>query len=324
MGSMFSELAAFATAYLLDWVIGDPPRIPHPVRLLGRVIVILEKAARRMFASPAGLKLAGLMIALIAAATPMLVVFYLLGKAYALHVVVGWVLETCIIFTVLAGGDLHRHVARVGLSLRVGSLSKARLRVAMLVGRDTERLDENGISRAALESLFENSADGLVAPLFFFALGGAPLAVFYKAVSTLDSMIGYKTERHFHLGYISARLDDLLNYFPARLTALFIVLVGAGKKTFLRSLGVLWSDRLKHESPNSAWPEAAGAGVLGVRLGGPADYGGHQKQYPLINATGKNPDADDIFRGLALFRRLLVPVFTFFLVVRYLLLYWRF
>lgn len=297
------SIAAFALAYLLDRLLGDPPGYPHPVRVLGAVIVSLDKAARRLFFSPAGLKTAGLLIVVIAAGGSMLFSYFLIEGAYRLHLFAGWVVETYILFTVLAGGDLHRHVSQVGRDLQTGKLDRAQASVALLVSRDTDRLNDSGVTRAALESLFENSADGLMAPLFFAALGGAPLAVLYRAVNTLDSMLGYRSEKYLDLGYFSARVDDILSFIPARLAAVFLIMAGAGQGTAGRGLEVLIADRRKHDSPNSAWPEAAGAGVLGVKLGGPDYYRGRLKEHPVINPAGTDPEPGDIERGLALYRR---------------------
>lgn len=196
--------AALAAAYLLDLWVGDPPRLPHPVRLLGVMIGLLEKTARRLFKTEAGLKSAGAAIVILAAGGSALAALIAVRAGYALHPLAGLILETYIFFSVLAGGDLHNHVFRVKQNLEAGRLEEARRSAAMLVSRDTGRLEEGGVSRAALESLFENSADGLVAPLFFAAVGGPAAAVFYKAVSTLDSMIGYRTEKYKDLGFFAA------------------------------------------------------------------------------------------------------------------------
>jgi len=295
--------AALAVACCLDTLIGDPRFLPHPVRLLGKLIELLEVIMRRVFKTEAGLKAAGLMMVLIVAGGSAALTLYLLISAYRLHLAAGFVFETYLFFTVLAGGDLRNHVLRVNQNLTVGDLPAARVSTAMLVSRDTGMLEESGLSRAALESLFENSADGLVAPLAFAALGGPVAAVFFKAVSTMDSMIGYKNESYAALGYTAAKLDDLLNYLPARLTALLILIAGSGNKNTAAARRVLVADRYKHESPNSAWPEAAAAGVLNVRLGGDAVYQGTLKERPVINAAGQEAGPETIAQGLRLFQK---------------------
>ncbi len=311
------SISALVLAYLLDYLIGDPPRLPHPVRCLGAAITGMEKIARRVFTAPPGLKFAGALIVIAAAGGALITALFLIEGAYRIHYLAGWILEVYIFFTVLAGGDLDKHVARVGRDLNYSSLSRARSSVSLLVSRDVNRLDKSGVSRATLESLFENSADGLVAPLFFAALGGAPLAVFYKAVNTLDSMLGYLTADYRDLGFFSARLDDVLSYIPSRLAAIFLVVAGIPEKALGRGLKILLKDRRNHNSPNSAWPESAAAGVLGVKFGGPDYYNGLIKEQPLINAGGKDAEPADIDRGLALFRRVSVMSFLFFLLIYY-------
>ncbi len=313
------SITAFIVAYLLDCLVGDPPSLPHPVRCLGALITGLEKLARRVFVTPAGLKIAGALIVIIAAGGSLALVIFFIEGAYRFHYLAGWILETYIFFTVLAGGDLRRHVERVGRELDRGKLGRARSGAAMLVSRDTGKLNESGVSRATLESLFENSADGLVAPLFFAALGGAPLAVFYKAVNTLDSMLGYRSKEHKDLGYFSAKVDDVLSYIPSRLAAALLLLGGIPEKSSGKGIRVLISDRGKHSSPNSAWPEAAAAGVLGIKFGGPDYYHGRLKKQPIINASGRDPAPGDIDRGLALFKRISIIGFVFFLAIYYLL-----
>jgi adenosylcobinamide-phosphate synthase len=296
-------IAALALAYLADYLFGDPPWLPHPVRLIGRLISMLEGAARKIFKSDCGLKLAGLIIVLLVAAGSALIVYLSLAAAYRFNPAAGFLFELYLYYAVLAGGDLRNHLLAVLAALREGKVEEGRSKVALLVSRDTQELDAGELSRAALESLFENSSDGLVAPLFFAALFGPAAAVFYKAVSTLDSMIGYKNKTYAALGFTAARLDDLLNYLPARLTALLILIAGCGRENGATAWRVLVSDRYKHESPNSAWPEAAAAGVLNVRLGGSAAYQGQVRKRPEINAAGQEAGPETIAAGLNLFQK---------------------
>lgn len=308
-----------AAACLLDALVGDPPALPHPVRFLGRVILFLEQGARFLFRSPTGLRVAGFLLVLLAAGGAMSVAALLLSAAHGFHPAAGVLLEVYILFTVLAGRDLRDHVAVVGVALEKGNLKEARLGTAMLVSRETGALDEEGLSRAVLESLFENTADGLVAPLFFAALGGPVAAVFYKTINTLDSMIGYRTERYKDFGFCAAKTDDLFSFIPARLTALAFIITGGDSAARRRSLQVLKKDHGSHESPNSAWPEAAAAGALGVRLGGADRYGDELRYRPPINATGRRAQAADIKRGLILHRRAAVFSVTLLLLGAWLL-----
>ncbi len=309
---------ALSAAYLLDYLVGDPRRLPHPVRLTGTIIVFLEKQARRIFNSQRGLKAGGVLIVVIIAGGAVVITVLLLSAAYRLHPAAGLILEIYILFTVLAGGDLRNHVARVGDSLQARGIAGARLDAALLVSRDTDSLDESGVARAALESLFENSADGLVAPLLFAAAAGPAAAVLYKTVNTLDSMIGYKTREYMDLGYAAARTDDILSFIPARLTALYILAVGTFRGRGREGIRVLAADRRRHESPNSAWPESAAAGTLGLRFGGADLYHGKIVKRPLINAAGRQPVGADIGRGLALFQS--ISLLAFFSLVT--LAYW--
>ncbi len=316
-------MIALAVAYLLDWVIGDPPRFPHPVRLLGRAIILLEKVARRLFVSPKGLKAAGAAIVVIAAGGSIAAVLVLLAISYWLHPAAGLLIETYILFTVLAGGDLRNHVSAVERNLHTGNLAAARDSTALLVSRETAELNESGLSRAALESLFENSADGLVAPLFFAALGGPAAAVCYKAVNTMDSMLGYKTKEYLQLGYFAAKIDDLLSFVPARLTALMVIIAGSLQGRWREGWQVLSRDYRKHESPNSAWPEAAAAGVLGLKFGGKDYYNGELVERAVINTSGREPNYGDLARGLALFNKISVMAFTGLLLLSYWLRTWE-
>lgn len=316
-------LTALAAAYLLDSLIGDPRCLPHPVRLLGRIIILMEKTLRRFFISPQGLKAAGLLIVVIVAGGSAVVTAFLLVQAYRLHIGFGLFLEVYVLFAALAGGDLRNHVAKVEHNLKAGKLDQARASAALLVSRDTCNLDEGGVSRAALESLFENSADGLVAPLFFAAVGGPAGAVFYKAVNTLDSMIGYKTEEYSDLGFFAAKTDDFLNFIPARLTAFLIILAGAFCCRWRNGWRVLIEDRHKHQSPNSAWPEAAAAGVLGISFGGADHYRGERLFRPIINSAGREPESGDIKRALALFCRTSILAFISLLSLHYFLRTWE-
>ncbi len=317
MEQVFFTLAALVAAYILDYLIGDPRSWPHPVRLLGRIIEIGEVTIRRLFKSPAGLKVGGGLILLLTGLGSVALVIALVRFAYLLHPVAGFIFETYIIFTTLAGGDLRSHVLTVENKLFRPDLPGARGAVALLVSRDTAELDENGVARAALESLFENSADGLVAPLFYTAIGGPAAAVLYKTVNTLDSMLGYKTEEFKDIGFFAAKTDDILSYIPARLTAFYIVLAGLLQGKWQRGVRVLQADRNKHQSPNSAWPMAAAAGVLGVGFGGRDYFRGDVIERPRINAAGKAALGRDINRGLNLFRLTSVLALITMLLLKY-------
>lgn len=232
----------------------------------------------------------------------------------------GWIIEAAIATVFLAQKSLHDHVRDVERALS-SSLTAGRAAVSKIVGRNTETLDESGISRAALESLAENTADGVVAPLFWYLLLGLPGLVAYKAVNTADSMIGHKSDEHLHFGYASARFDDVLNFIPARLTALLF----AGAALFetgpaaSAALSSAWTDARKHRSPNAGWPEAAMAGALGLRFGGPRDYDGETVDLPWLGKGREQLTRQDIARGLQLYGRSLWLMLALLLVLAILL-----
>lgn len=290
-------------AFLLDLALGDPRWLPHPVVGIGRVISSLEKRLRRPGAPPGVQRLAGtLLVALVVAGT-YLSTALVTSWAAKLWRPIGWLVETVLLYTALAVRSLDEHVRAVERPLAAGDLPVARQALALVVGRDTEQLDPREVARAALETVAENASDGIIAPLFYAFLGGAPLALAYKAVNTLDSMLGYKNERYLHFGWAAARLDDLANYLPARLTALLLVAAGALRNlNARRGLATVRRDARRHESPNSGYPEAALAGLLGIELGGLNYYQGVPSPHALLNAGGAAPAAGDIARARAVVR----------------------
>ena len=264
----YQLIAAFA----LDLLFGDPPRLPHPVRLIGRFALALEAPFRRKITNA---RLAGIVVAALTVCVTGLVTWAAISGAAMVHPIAGDAVSILLLYTTFAARDLLRHSHRVYRALQSGDLTSARQAVAMLVGRDTDRLDEQGVSRAAVESVAENLIDGVTAPIFFAALGGPIAAMMYKAASTLDSTFGYKNERYLFFGWASARLDDVANYLPARITVPFIALAAA--ISGFRPLGALricLRDGRKHPSPNSGLGEATVAGALGVQLGGLNYYDG--------------------------------------------------
>ncbi len=315
---MFST-AALVLAGLFDWLFGDPRWMPHPVRLLGSLISILETNIRKYFIKPLTLKITGIVMALLICGGSALIVFLIISIAYRFHIAAGFIAETYIYYISLAGGDLRNHLRGVEEALIKGNISDGREATAMLVSRDTDNLDQQDLARAALESLYENSSDGLVAPLFYAALAGPAGIVFYKAASTLDSMVGYKNSAYYYLGWFSAKLDDLLNYLPARLTAILIIVVGCGSGKSMSAFRVLKNNHNKHDSPNSAWPEAAAAGIMDVRFGGPDYYGGRLVEHALINPGGKIVTPSMIRPGLYLYYRTVLLAYLIMITVAWLL-----
>ena len=285
-------------ASVLDALGGDPRWLPHPVRVIGRCIAWLDHRVRRMCRSGSGLRIAGICLA---GGLPIAV--YCLGAVVIEEVgrLAGWlgaVLSIGLASTTLAARDLWDHVRAVDSPLDAGDLPAARKAVAMIVGRDTAELSGSEVARATVETVAESAADGVIAPLLYLAIGGAPLALAYKAVNTLDSMIGHREEHYADFGWASAKLDDLMNWIPARITAIFLI-VGAGVTTGqLERLRNGWRvfrrDGSKHPSPNSGRPEAAMAGILGVKLGGTNFYDGIGQDRPVLGQEGRDAEPGDI------------------------------
>ena len=267
-------------ALVLDFIFGDPKWLPHPVRLIARAAMALEAPMRKRFANP---KTAGKVTAAVIILGTALVTTGLLWGAQKIHPQADDVLSVILLYTTFAARGLASHSYAVYKALKAGNLPLARQQVAKMVGRDTEQLDEQGIVRAAVESVAENSVDGVVAPLFFAFLLGPVGAMTYKAISTLDSTFGYKNEKYIDFGWASAKIDDAANYIPARLSLLLIPL--ASLFTDSSPFGawrMCWRDSRKHASPNSGFPESAFAGALGVQLGGPLMRHGQPASTPLI------------------------------------------
>ena len=275
-----NHTAIVLAAVALDLLLGDPRALPHPVVAIGRMIAFLESPLRRLFKNA---RLAGIALLATTVGVVYALAALLLKAAYLIAPEAGFLLGLYIAWVSLAARSLHVESGKVAKALQRRDLPGARLALSYIVGRETDRLDEPEIIRGAVETVAENTGDGVIAPLFFLMLGGPPLAIAYKAVNTLDSMVGYKNERYLHFGWASARFDDLANYLPARLTGLLMVLAapicalsGSGAWRIMRR------DCCNHSSPNSGFPEAAAAGALGVRLGGSNRYFGKVVEKPTI------------------------------------------
>ena len=267
-------------AVILDLLIGDPRRFPHPVTYMGKLIAILEKALRRVFKNE---RIGGLFLLLLTVAITIGTALALLVGAYTIKSYAGFIVAVILSWSCIAARSLHLESSLVADALIRGDLAEARRFLSYIVGRDTAELDEAEIWRATVETVAENTSDGVIAPLLYLMVGGPVLGLAYKAVNTLDSMVGYKNERYLSFGWASARFDDLVNYLPARLTGLLITfaapLAGLPARDAWR---VMLRDGRKHTSPNSGIPEAAVAGALGLRLGGTNLYGGRPVEKPTI------------------------------------------
>jgi len=293
-----AEPAVIALAIVLDLGLGDPRWLPHPVVFIGRLITTLESILRKVFRDE---RTAGVLLLVITTGTSATVTWLVLTAGSFLHPLAGFLVAAATSYTCLAARSLHRESALVANALAAGDLVEARRTLAFIVGRDTAALDEAEIWRALVETVAENTSDGIIAPLFWLSLGGPVAGIAYKAVSTLDSMVGYKNERYLHLGWASARMDDLLNFIPARLTALLMIL--AAPLAGLSPQGALLitlRDRLNHPSPNSGHPEAAAAGALGVQMGGRAFYSGRESWKQTIGDPQAPLDGQAYFGMLKL------------------------
>ncbi len=302
------KLIILSLALLLDRFVGDPPqlwqRMPHPVVLFGKAIAWGEKRWNNRNFSAAVLRRNGmwLTVGLVAVCVVLgLVIEVLLPFAGT----AGAVAEILVVTVLLAQKSLADHVKAVALALREEGLEGGRRAVSMIVGRNPEHLDEGGVSRAAIESLAENASDGIVAPAFWFLVGGLPGLFAYKMINTADSMIGHLNDRYRDFGRFAAKLDDVANYIPARLTGLLASLATAVTKDKLsgrEAFSVMRRDARLHRSPNAGWPESAFAGGLGLALAGPRQYGTEKVEGPMLNASGKrDANADDINAALHLF-----------------------
>ncbi len=298
MWTLYALLAGFG----IDLLLGDPHGFPHPVVAIGKLISALEKLLCRVLpATPKGERLAGgilwVLVTSISAGVPAL----LLWLCRSISPWLGLAVESVMCWQILAAKSLRTESMKVYRALAAGDTEGARYAVSMIVGRDTSRLDRAGIARAAVETVAENTSDGVVAPMVFLAIGGAPLGFFYKAVNTMDSMLGYVEPPYRDIGFVPAKMDDVMNYLPARLSALLMLAAGAllgmdggnGWRIFRR-------DRYNHASPNSAQTESVCAGLLGLRLAGDAWYHGVLHRKPYIGDPVREVEPEDIPRSCRL------------------------
>lgn len=316
--SMSVSLTALAAGFAMDLLLGDPPGFPHPVRLMGALIERGERVLRRLFPkTPKGELLAGAVLAVAMAAGGWTAALVLLRLLSRLHPWLATGAEAVMCWQILAVKSLKDESMRVHRALVAGDLEAARRALSMIVGRDTRRLDEQGIVRAAVETVAENTSDGVVAPMLWVALGGVPAGFLYKAVSTMDSMIGYKNDRYLYFGRAAARLDDALGFLPARISGLLMAAAAFALRLDARgAVRIFLRDRKKHQSPNSAHTEAACAGALGIALGGDACYAGRLQSKPAIGDALRPADPEDIRRANVLLYAVAALCFVVCLALR--------
>ena len=295
MEIVYAALGGFA----LDLLLGDPAWIPHPVVWMGRCIAWLEERLRAAFPkTPKGERAAGTVLAALLPLGTLALSLGLLRLCCLVHPALAFTLETVWCWQALAVRGLAAESENVRRRLTAGTLEEARQAVGRIVGRDTDTLSPQGVTRAAVETVAENFADGVAAPMAYMLLGGAPLALCCKAANTMDSMVGYKNDRYLHFGRAAARLDDAVNFLPARLAALLLVLsAGLTGESFSGAWRIWRRDRRCHASPNSAQTESAMAGALGIQLGGPAAYFGQVHDKPTIGDPLRETEPEDILRA---------------------------
>lgn len=281
--------------FVIDIFVGDPYNFPHPIRAIGTLIAKLEKFVRSRFKSQ---RKGGVFLALTVLIVSTLIPLAVLFLCYKINIFLGLAAESVMCWQLVAARCLQKESMKVCYAVEEKDIEKARQAVSMIVGRDTDVLDETGIVKAAVETVAENTSDGVTAPIMYIALGGAPLGFFYKAANTMDSMIGYTNEKYIDIGRFAAKLDDVLNFIPSRLTALVMIisayLLGADGKNAAR----IWKrDRRKHASPNSAQTESVCAGALDIRLAGDAYYFGELHKKEFIGDDIRTPESEDIRRA---------------------------
>lgn len=310
------QTAAIALGFLLDFIIGDPHCIPHPVVGIGKLISFFDRRLRRGNSNPKDVgrgAITVIAVVLISVIIPLAVLF----GAWMLHPAVYFVVNSIMCGQLLAARQLVRESKKVERALEKGDTEGARKAVSYIVGRDTDVLDENGICRAAVETVAENSSDGVIAPLFWILLFGVPGGFFYKAVNTMDSMLGYKNDAYLYFGRAAAKTDDFVNLLPSRLSAWLMILgcpfCGLDQKNAVR---IFKRDRFRHDSPNSAQTESVCAGALRVRLAGDAVYGGIVKKKEFIGDPLREIEYNDIAKTVRLMYAATVLMLILILVIR--------
>jgi adenosylcobinamide-phosphate synthase len=292
----------FAGALIFDHLLGDPRGAWHPVVLIGKLITLLEKRLRKPGAGAGSERKAGLLLLAMVVGLVYIISFVVVKITFLAGDAAGLAGSAVILSFAISPRALRGAAEEIYGFLLAGDLTRARQRTALVVGRDTGGLDESEITRAAVETTAENITDGVISPLFFAAVGGVPLAFAYRAVNTLDSMVGYKNDRYINFGWASAKFDDICNYIPARITACLIVLAAAALPGCdpQGALRVLWRDAGKHPSPNSGYAEAPVAGALGVRLGGCNRYFGRPSWRSYMGEARHALKAGDIKKAVAI------------------------
>ena len=281
--------AVVLCAVVLDLMFGDPEQLPHPVIYMGNAISFFEGRFRKMIPN---LLISGILFAVFLIVSTWLVSFIIIKSAMAIHPVLGILAQIILLFFCFSSRSLERSALAVFKALKTKNIPEARQKVAMIVGRQTQDLDSKAITRATVETVAENYVDGFLSPLFFACIGGVPFALAYKMINTLDSMVGYKNETYLFFGRGAARIDDVANFIPARLSVLMISLAALvfSSKRALVAFKTGFQQGNLHKSPNAGYPEAAFAGALKIRLGGPSIYHGTRVEKPFLGKNFNDPE----------------------------------
>ncbi len=316
------HLLALVLGFCIDLLFGDPHSIPHPVVLIGRLISATEKLVRKIFPKTVrGENVAGGVLWLLVVLIPTAVSLGILYLGYKISPWLGLALESIMCWQILATKSLKVESMKVYTALKAGNPAEYRRAVSMIVGRDTAALDDRAVARAAVETVAENTSDGIIAPMLYLAIGGAPLGFFYKAVNTMDSMLGYVEMPYKNIGLVPAKMDDFFNFLPARLSALLMLLAGWLEGLDIRRGWRIWRrDRRNHASPNSAQTESVCAGLLGLRLAGDAYYHGVLHKKPYIGDPVREIEYEDIPRACRLLYGTAIVSLVLFCGIKLLLL----
>lgn len=320
---IYENIILISIAILLDFFIGDPEKFPHPIRFIGALISYLEKKVRN---KNKNLKVSGFFIALITIIITFLSINCILNISRKVNIYFYLILKIYILFSALAARCLFNEGKKVYVSLLYEGIENSRKKLSYLVGRDTSELNEKEIIRATIETISENTIDGVISPLFFMILGSffnmpAQFAYIYKAVNTLDSMIGYQNEKYREIGYFSAKIDDVFNYIPARMGGILMVISGAFFNLDIKNgFKIMIRDRKNHKSPNCAYPEGAIAGLLGIQLGGTNTYFGEKVFKPTIGNKLRDVKMQDIIEtSKIIFISEILFFISFLLIIIYLM-----
>jgi adenosylcobinamide-phosphate synthase len=317
---MVMNIIDILLAVIIDWLIGDPYWVPHPIIYIGKFISFLEKQGRKLYKTNVGIKIFGGFIVIIVASVSFIIPFIILK----LLISIPWlyhILNVIIIWTTLAAKCLSKEAKKVYYALKDKDIEKARLMLSYIVGRDTTQLNDNEIIRADVETVAENAADGVIAPLFYAIIGGAPLAMMYKAINTMDSMLGYMNEKYKYIGFFPAKVDDVFNFIPARITGILICLSSfVVKGNAVESFKIMLRDRKNHKSPNCAYPEAAAAGAMKVQLGGTNVYFGEVVYKPTIGDKKKELSFEHINDSIKIMYSAEVFMMVMYIIIMYIII----